>query len=248
MNNLIETILINSSITTVLGTVCFFFIKAWYNKKSSKDLEIHKGDIREEIETQLESHKGDIQKDLEHLKDSYIKENLESTRFVEVICRQRIEWLEKVREEVAYIVANTHLYIETIEGNKNTFGFNLLSTGIELLIQEQPQIKKVENVANKALSQSQAALIIKTDLLKIITRLKLRLNPINDIEFSSTLDELVKSIETKQQIIQLNIILKKIITHSESMLKQEWSRVKKEVVAGKEVDYSYDKPQHKLHI
>lgn len=51
-------------------------MKRWYQKQLDKN---------------LETHKGIIKKDIESLKDSYIKQNLESTRFVEVICRQRIE-------------------------------------------------------------------------------------------------------------------------------------------------------------
>ncbi|RZT93580.1 hypothetical protein EV201_2753 [Ancylomarina subtilis] len=195
MNNLIETILINSSITTVLGTVCFFFIKAWYNKKASKDLEIHKGDIRKEIETQLESHKGDIQKDLENLKDSYIKENLESTRFVEVICRQRIVWSDQLRDDITEIVSKTQLFVEISEKHLQSFGIEAFAKTIEMFQEEKFSANEAGNVINSSIDNAKSSLPIKIEVIGAITRLKLKLNPIQDYSVILLLESIRNLIE-----------------------------------------------------
>jgi hypothetical protein len=244
MNNLIETILINSSVTTVIGTVCFFFIKAWYNKKSSKDLEIHKGDIRKDIETQLESHKGDIQKNIEHLKDSYIKENLESTRFVDVICRQRIDWLDQLRNDITEIVSKTHLFVEISEKHLQSFGVEAFAKGLEMIQNEKFSAGEAGDVINTSIKNSKSSLPVKTEVVAAITRLKLKLNPDQDFVVIQLLDSLRRLIEyPTDNSSKISQNLNQLQTQGQSLIKHEWKRVKKEVKIGKETkSTSYYKP------
>ncbi|MDQ2178794.1 hypothetical protein [Marinifilum sp. D714] len=227
------------------SSLLYFIFQRWYQKQLDKNLETHKGDIRKEIDTQLESHKGDIQKDLEHLKDSYIKENLESTRFVEVICRQRITWLDQLREDITEIVSKTHLFVEISQKHLQELGVNVLAKGIEMFQDEKFSAGDAGNVINTSINNTKESLPIKTEVVAAITRLKLKLNPLQDFFVIELLDSLRDLIEyPTDNSTKISVNLNQLQTEGQNLIKHEWKRVKKEVKIGKETkSTSYYKPQ-----
>ena len=231
------TFLVTISTSGIVG----FYFKRKIIKKNSIAIENHKGEVLKVINTELESHKGNIQNNLEKAKDLYIKENLESSRFVEVICKQRIEWLEKLRLDLAYIVATSRMLIGLREQKQN---FELV--GMANIVSQTFTDKSIPNenmdvIVQKWLDKVDSLLLQKSELLKTITILKLRLNSTEDYCLINLLDNLVAQLEGEIDKKQINTSLAKIVFESQKILSSEWKRTKREVATGKddsEVDSS----------
>lgn len=246
--NITQLILIIVLSSSGFTGLVYFILKRWFQKQLDKNLETHKGEVSKGLEThkgeikkaldvQLESYKGGIQEKLEILKDSYIKENLESTRFVEVICRQRIEWLEQVRNDVAFILANTDLYFSTISGNAAATLIDLFSKGYDMVKKNDIDSAKIEELTKNIRAKSQENVSIKSELLRVIGRLKLRLNFEKDVGLIQDLDKLKELVESDQNHALSAVgILKSITSESQQILKKEWDRVKQEVQKGEEIE------------
>lgn len=232
--NLIIAIILAS---TSFSTLIYFFIKRWFQKQLDKNLETHKGDIRKDIETQLESHKGEIQKDLENLKDSYIKENLESTRFVEVICSQRIVWSDQLRDDITVIVAKTQLFVEISQKHLQSSAMDVFTKGVEMIQDEEFSTDKIGSIVNNSIDNSKSSLPIKIEIIAAITRLKLKLNPTQDRSVILLLKSIRNLIENptdnKQEIYNK---LNDLQTEGQKLLKREWNRIKLEVKKGEEIE------------
>jgi len=246
--NTIQLILIIVFSSGGFTGLIYFILKRWFQKQLDKNLETHKGEvnkglethkgeIKKEFDTQLESHKGAIQEDLENLKDSYIKENLESTRFVEVICRQRIVWSDQLRDDITVIVAKTQLFVEISEKHLQEFGFDAIAKGLDMIQNDKFSANDAGSVINTSINNSKTSLPIKIEVITAITRLKLKLNPIQDASVILLLKSIRNLIENptnnKQEIYNKLIGLQ---TEGQELLKREWNRVKQEVQKGKEIE------------
>lgn len=255
----VVTIVLSSG--TFTGIISWMF-KNWYQKKLNenledhktelnKDLEDHKGEIKKGLDIQLESHKGaikkeidsyiethkgDIQKSLEKFKDYNTKENLESSRFVEVICHQRILWLEKLRFDLTEVISNTRMLVG-LNGRKGMFE-NMANFAVLNKLQNDTDTPKeaTEKIFNDWLDTQRELLIHNTSILKSIVNLKLRLNIVDDIVLINLLDDLQLKIIKEPIESEIDDILKEITSKFQQILKIEWERVKQEVRNGKEVN------------
>jgi len=91
---------------TTVGALVVWYLKKYITENFNKSLEKYKGDIKLEIDKDVESHKGEIQKEIEVLKLNSNQNNNEISRYVDIITRERINWLEKIRADVSEIVAD----------------------------------------------------------------------------------------------------------------------------------------------
>ena len=190
--------------------------------------------MKKEVDVYLENHKELIQKRLEMLKDSNTKENLESSRFVEVICRQRIEWLEKLRFDLSEVVSATRMLVG-LNGRKGMFEGMAFGTVMAKLTCNADTPKETqEKVFNDWLDTQRELLINNTSILKSITNLKLRLNVDDDKILIKLLNDLQLQILKVPVESEIENILNGITSEFQQILKTEWKRVKQEVRDGKE--------------
>ena len=229
LNNIL-TFLITISSSGLIG----FYFKRRIVKRNLIAIEGYKGEVRKVIETELESHKGKIQKDLEIAKALYTKENLESSRFVEVICTQRIEWLEKLRVDVAYTVATSRMLIGLKEHKQNFELVGMVNFFSQTFTDNSISTENKDVIVKKWLDKIDSLLMQKSELFKTITILKLRLNPTEDKGLINLLDVLIAQLEGEIDKKQIDISLTKIVNESQLILSSEWKRTKREVVTGKE--------------
>ncbi|MCQ2012330.1 hypothetical protein [Clostridium butyricum] len=204
-------------------------IEKLLNEKVSKSIEKTKGQINKEIE----EFKGTIQKDIEKLKIEEGRKDILTTRYVDVVTNQRIMWLDKIRDDISTIIS----IIKTINFNKECLKQYFETAKIAFICGGKPQISESKNIFEEWMSKWYSLQEETSKLLKVSTRFKLRLNPISDKEIIDLVSEIELVVtsnisENDNERDELNKMLDELVNLSQKMLKDEWEKVKKEVVEG----------------
>ncbi len=225
----------NNVLVALLSTIGGASILTWILKKYI--IEKLKGEIRKNVEKDLERYKGEIQKDVEEFRGNITRDievlkiiegrtNILTSRYVEVVTNQRILWLEKIRDDISDIVSLARII---------SFNKKLLEQFYDVTIINEFIIKNKEfNISNeymKKLYEKEEAI---SKLFKLTTKLKLRLNPTDDEEMIILLSKIEDGLINKISKEEMSKILDELVKLSQSILKVEWEKVKKEVKEGKE--------------
>lgn len=153
----------------------------------------------------------------------FTRKNAKSTKYIDTITSERIKWIEKIRFEVAdlnsiflTIIKNHHFIIDleaNPEGKKN------IITSVDTLRQTSQLNNEISNFS-------------KTDILRKINTIRLRLNPVEDEKILNCLNDLMTFILGQERTTanisnawETNFTL---ITLTQKMLKEEWEKVKVE--------------------
>ena len=153
----------------------------------------------------------------------FTRKNAKSTKYIDTITSERIKWIEKLRLEVAdlnscflTIIKNHGFIIEITERNKKK---DIIFAGIDTLHQTRELKEEISSFS-------------KTDIIRKINTIRLRLNPTDDEKTLTCLNELTVFIlkdshtsETVGKIWETNL---NMINLTQLMLKQEWEKVKME--------------------
>jgi len=162
----------------------------------------------------------------------FTRKNSKSTKYIDTITSERIKWIEKIRLEVAdlnsiflTIIKNSHFIIQ-IEGSEDKK--NSEHEDFEESINKFHD--SVNKINQKDQLQNEITTFSKTDILRKINTIKLRLNPIEDEEILKLLDELMNFIIgqeiTKDNLTRVWDINFKLLQLVQNMLKSEWDKVK----------------------
>lgn len=153
----------------------------------------------------------------------YTRKNSKSTKYIDTITSERIKWIEKIRLEVAdlnscflTIIKNKGFIIQITEKNKKS----------ESLFAEMNTLHQTRELEEEISSFS------KTDILRKINTIRLRLNPVDDKEILICLNELAAFIlnvnHTNDSVSKIWETNMNMISLTQLMLKQEWEKVKRE--------------------
>lgn len=161
----------------------------------------------------------------------YTRRNLKTSKYIETITSERIKWLSIIRSEVAELITNIQFAIQKYEND--IYDKTLERQNYELSPQEEMEYRIREFGSDIAVGVSEDA--VKwgaTDYVTKLRLLQLRFNPNEDTKIINSLNffielfsgpcvHLEKTAEAKEHI---NII----IAETQTMLKNEWEKVKKE--------------------
>lgn len=150
------------------------------------------------------------------------RKNARSTKYIDTITNERIKWIEKLRLEVAdlnsiflTIIKNQELIAELQE----KFNLNDISTSAHVI----RETSKLE---------AEIAAFSKTEILKKINTVKLRLNPVEDKNILDCLEDLLEYTFYKEITGQDIVIAwdtnSRLIALTQEMLKKEWEKAKTE--------------------
>lgn len=216
-----------AGVATLLGGVLIYYLNEKLKGEITKDIETIKGGITENIERL----KGSINKDIEEFKSSENKANIVGSRYVEVVANQRILWLEKIREDVSQIVGLTRLIFFQDELINNYMNTKLMQVMLDKnYIDANGKDIIFEEYKNKLYEKNTGI----SELLQVITKLKLRLNYKEDTTLLKLLGKIEEGIITKINQNDMKTNLSELVSLSQVLLKDEWEKVKSEVMAGKE--------------
>jgi hypothetical protein len=158
----------------------------------------------------------------------FTRKNLKTSKYIDTITSERIKWMEKVRIELADIVAELQefirikysLYILTENPNYK-----------ESEVDVEKIRKEIINISTKAQLSSTLNDFPKKDLVRKILLFKLRLNPIEDKEILKDLDEYIRLLEnsaSKEELEHGWTNLDNMIILFQKILRTEWLKAKQE--------------------
>lgn len=158
-----------------------------------------------------------LSKELEIFKEDEVRKTLTATKYVDIISENRIKWIQELRDEIAHVSASIQLIETAIETNNN-------SSRVRFIPFRVVNLERLEIINN----QNE-----KTELLKYINKIILRLNKSN-----SEAKELIEILESTKKnlfdssIIDFEILKKnkeKLLELGGCILKVEWELVKVEI-------------------
>jgi len=146
-----------------------------------------------------------------------------STKYIDTITSERIKWIEKIRLELAdlnsiflIIIKDYHLILE-LEANKDEHNDVLLAADT---------LRRTSELNREITSFS------RSDILRKINTIRLRLNPVEDEKLLNCLHDLNLFIllihTTREDVIKAWKSNSTLIDLTQDMLKQEWEKVKRE--------------------
>jgi len=223
-------------IISVLSSV-FTFLLWRYRAKFKNDLQVNIEKYKGDVNTNVESHKGVILREIENIKITNEKENLSISRYVNVITQERIAWLEKLRNDISSLTAITYGLLEERPVMNSYPALKVVNVIAEAFVDGKLSSSKQEDKSfdnwSKDVESKQTK---KEELYRLITLIKLRLNKNEDGLLIGSLDNLEKMVSTFDNIEEkkLKDLVIKIICESQTILKDEWEKVKDEVREGQE--------------
>jgi len=169
----------------------------------------------------------------------FTRKNLKTTKYIDTITVERIKWIQIVRNDFNILISSLLIHINNTDYLKELINEMIRKDHTEQLvgvyrdrtdedIQEYSELKSdiedVESAFNKVMTRSE--IVNKALLMK----LKMKMNPKDDIEIIDYLDKIVNYFsDYSKEINKFDIDLKSIIDKVQELLKREWDKVKTEV-------------------
>ncbi|HHE39239.1 MAG TPA: hypothetical protein ENL20_11805 [Candidatus Cloacimonetes bacterium] len=164
---------------------------------------------------------------------------MKTTKYIDTITVERIKWIQIVRNDFNILISSLLIHINNTDYLKELINEMIRKDHTEQLvgvyrdrtdedIQEYSELKSdiedVESAFNKVMTRSE--IVNKALLMK----LKMKMNPKDDIEIIDYLDKIVNYFsDYSKEINKFDIDLKSIIDKVQELLKREWDKVKTEV-------------------
>lgn len=163
----------------------------------------------------------------------YGRKNLKTSQYVTIITSERIKWIEKVREEFAELLSSVILYLLN-----SHIVVNYDKPHISQDMSNEIDEDVLEGIYNDQLDNIRYSNIVKLEMDSALTKreiverailLKLKLNPQEDSEILSILDDIIRAFSMVTFYLgNQNIEYDKLSNKCQEMLKREWEKVKSE--------------------
>lgn len=163
------------------------------------------------------------------------RQNIKTSKYIDQVTTERIKWLSTIRNEVSEIVSlitNTLIFYE-----KDIKNIELANPTEQTNIEESylHQKHSYDSYTENAFKKNELPEL--KHITAKLTLLKLRFNPNEDLETLELLDFFTEFYKIKHKsTADINLGTEKIntlITNIQTMLKNEWEKVKKESKGGK---------------
>ncbi|HCC52811.1 MAG TPA: hypothetical protein DEQ30_12800 [Porphyromonadaceae bacterium] len=158
--------------------------------------------------------------------------NLKTSKYIDTITSERIKWLSTVRNEVAELITNVEFALRKMQWNIAGKDPDYLQWEIDRLDSIDRQIEEMQSADIQVGVDMNIKKWSEIDYITRLRLLQLRFNPNEDrkiiqsieffIDFFSHTEIHQNSLETARKHVNI------IIDETQTMLKSEWEKVKKE--------------------
>lgn len=161
----------------------------------------------------------------------YSRKNLRISKYIDTITTSRIKWLEVLRKEITELTSNIYftikIYREVIEERKEE------AQGYDPADPNYNPYEYYFDARTKDALVKKRTFWSESDFVEKLNLIKLRLNAKEDLKIIETLDYFLKFYKDSQFKSENDIILaeqkvNQLIKDTQSLLKIEWEKCKKE--------------------
>ncbi|WP_312344724.1 hypothetical protein [Chryseobacterium binzhouense] len=163
---------------------------------------------------------------------SYTRKNLKTTKYIDTISSERIKWLTIIRTEISELIAiisETLIYhsevIKNIE-SQDLSEEHLANVNFDFQVHYFDSLNRDAFNFNDKLNYN--------DLIKRLYILKLRFNPNEDVKILNNIQFFINFYKTeyksKEDIQSAYTEIDFLVINTQSMLKIEWEKVKRESI------------------
>ncbi len=163
----------------------------------------------------------------------YGRKNLKTSQYINIITSERIKWIENVRGEFAILISSVMLYVLNSHRVIKEKEFQVTQELVDAVDDEQLDQMYVEFEKKKVISNIVEKEIVgalcKREIVEKSILLKMKLNPQEDIEIISILDEIIDVFSNVTSDVSFQRIRYEALVHEcQNMFKREWDKVKEE--------------------
>lgn len=162
----------------------------------------------------------------------FARKNLKTSQYIDVITSERIKWIDTVRSDVALLSSSVLVYMKNGDSIRNRDRFldiDYIREMTSCTDEEAENMVINDNEFKRVLGNEIKILPSRTDIVKLSMFIKLKLNPIEDIEIIHILDNIIEEFSKINCMINPNIVeCDSLIESCQLMFKREWDKVKEE--------------------
>lgn len=163
----------------------------------------------------------------------YGRKNLKTSQYINIITSERIKWIENVRGEFAILISSVMLYVLNSHRVIKEKEFQVTQELVDAVDDEQLDQMYVEFEKKKVISNIVEKEIVgalcKREIVEKSILLKMKLNPQEDIEIISILNEIIDVFSNVTSDVNFQRIRYEALVHEcQNMFKREWDKVKEE--------------------
>ena len=163
----------------------------------------------------------------------YTRKNLKTSQYINVITSERIKWIQDVRNEFSVLLSSVFFYL--LNSNKiiNESSMVITQELIDLVTEEEIEAMTIEFNKNKIISDTIKdefkTGLSKREIVEKSILLKMKLNPKEDAEIISILDDIINTFSIVSfDVSYQNIRYEVLVNECQNMFKREWDKVKDE--------------------
>ena len=163
----------------------------------------------------------------------YTRKNLKTSQYINVITSERIKWIQDVRNEFSVLLSSVIFYL--LNSNKiiNESSMVITQELIDLVTEEEIEAMTIEFNKNKIISDTIKdefkTGLSKREIVEKSILLKMKLNPKEDAEIISILDDIINTFSIVSfDVSYQNIRYEVLVNECQNMFKREWDKVKDE--------------------
>lgn len=163
----------------------------------------------------------------------YTRKNLKTSQYINVITSERIKWIQDVRDEFSVLLSSVILYLLNSDKVVHESAFMITQELLDVACEEEIQdmaydFQKKKSVSNIIQDEFENALS-KREIVEKSILLKMKLNPKEDVEIISILDDIINTFSIVSFDVSFQgIRYEELVTCCQNMFKREWEKVKEE--------------------
>lgn len=161
------------------------------------------------------------------------RKNLKTSQYITVITTERIKWIQDVRKEFALLLSSVILYLLNSNAIVREDRLNVTQELADLIDDQQLNEMFADFEARKRISKviepEFNSALSKREIVEKSILLKMKLNPQEDTEIISILDDIINVFSFVAHDVSFQKINhEKLVTECQKMFKREWDKVKDE--------------------
>jgi hypothetical protein len=168
----------------------------------------------------------------------YTRKNLKTSKYIDTITTERIKWIQIVRADLTELVSSILIilknseYLNSLKFEKDRREY------CDFVVSRDPDSYSDDELKDNAdLSRNIALtekgfnnILTRSGIVMKATLLKLRFNPIEDLEIIDYLNLIIEEFaDYSKQPSQIQINITELTDKAQRVLKKEWDKVKREV-------------------
>ena len=168
----------------------------------------------------------------------FTRKNLKTSKYIDTITSERIKWIQVVRTDLTELVSSLLIHLKNTDYLEDMISEKERQDYTNYVVSREPDSYSDEEL--QGYSELQRNIESTGDALKnVLTRsgivnkatlLKLRFNPVEDIDIINQLNKVIESFaDYSKKTSEIDFDISQLTDKSQEVLKREWDKVKNEV-------------------